>query len=318
MTDVDSRTAALTAAVLDAESIRHEQPPDDAPHVDLPGVGDDAVPFREVLRSGGVRLLVVLTLLNLVDEFDRAALVVLAPDIQRSLGLSDAGLGAIAGIGGLVVTLGAVPLGYLADRMRRTTLTAACTALWSVFAMAGGFVQAGWQLAGTRIVNGLGKANSGPVHNSLIADAYPVAGRARAFAVHAFANPVGVALGPLLAGGIAVLAGGDEGWRWAFALVAVPGFALAFVAARLKEPARGRFERIAVEGAETAALYEPERTSIALAFARLKRIRTFYFILVGVGALGFALFSLPVFVSLFLEEHYGLDAFDRGMVTSVI
>ena len=55
---------------------------------------------------------------------------------------------------------------------------------------------------------------------------------------------------------------------------------------------------------------------MATAFARLQKIRTFYVVLVGVGALGFALFSIPLFFNLFLEHEYGLDAFDRGLVNA--
>jgi ABC-type branched-subunit amino acid transport system ATPase component len=56
--------------------------------------------------------------------------------------------------------------------------------------------------------------------------------------------------------------------------------------------------------------------SIAFAFERLRKIKTFSWMLVGVGALGFALFSIPLFLNIFLEEHYGLDALQRGLVAS--
>ena len=57
---------------------------------------------------------------------------------------------------------------------------------------------------------------------------------------------------------------------------------------------------------------------MATAFARLRKIQTFYVLLVGVGALGFALFSIPLFLNLFLEDEYGLDAFDRGLVDAAM
>ena len=47
---------------------------------------------------------------------------------------------------------------------------------------------------------GIAKANTLPVHGSLLADAYPIAGRARVYAVHNLANPVGLLIGPVLAG----------------------------------------------------------------------------------------------------------------------
>src|SRR6476646_4367728 len=53
------------------------------------------------------------------------------------------------------------------------------------------------------------------------------------------------------------------------------------------------------------------------AFARLKRIRTLRMVIVGFAALGFSLFTVPVLASLYMEDHFGAGAFERGVVTSV-
>ncbi|MEX2555426.1 MAG: ATP-binding protein, partial [Actinomycetota bacterium] len=273
--------------------------------------------LRAVVKAGGVSTVLVLTLLNLVDEFEWMALAVLSPDVQRSLHLSDAAIGAISGVQGLLVVTGALPLGYLADRVRRTRLVGFCSLLWACVAVGAGLVRNAWQLVIARILSGIGKANALPVHSGLLADAYPLAGRARVFAVHGLANPIGIALAPLLAGGIATLAGGAEGWRWAFILLAIPGFVLALFAFRLREPRRGRNEHLAVLGAtaEDAPVEIP--IPLSTGFARLKKIRSFSFLLTGLGVLGFALFSVPTFFNLMLEERYGLDAFGRGVAGSL-
>jgi ABC-type branched-subunit amino acid transport system ATPase component/predicted MFS family arabinose efflux permease len=316
-----SRTAASLASDVLAEEERRrleaaEEAPDEAVLPDdlLPGVGADAMPLRRVVSVGGASTIVVLALLNLVDEFERAALQVLAPDIQSSLGVSDTMLGILAGLGGLMFILGAVPLGYLADRMRRTLLVSVCSLVFAAFAFATGLVRNGWQLAVTRVMTGIGKSNSLPVHNSLLADAYPIAGRARVFAIHNLANPVGLLIGPLLAGAVATIAGGTAGWRWAFFVLAVPMVALALAALAIPEPARGQHEQLAVLGG--AADVKDTPIPLAAAFGRLRRIKTFYFFLLGLGVLGFALFSVPLFLNLYLEEAFGLDAFGRGIVVS--
>ena len=58
--------------------------------------------------------------------------------------------------------------------------------------------------------------------------------------------------------------------------------------------------------------------SLSVAFERLRQIRSFYYFLVGMAALGFALFSAPLFLSLYFDEDLGLDAFQRGVVGTII
>ena len=56
--------------------------------------------------------------------------------------------------------------------------------------------------------------------------------------------------------------------------------------------------------------------SLSVAFERLRSIKSFHFFLLGMASLGLALFSLPLFLNLFLEEELGLDAFERGLFSS--
>ena len=92
--------------------------------------------------TGGVAIfaLVVLCLLYFFDEFDTAAFGVLAPDIERSFHLTDQKfVGLIVLNVGLLVLL-AVPVGYLADRVRRTPLVVLSGILAGVFSFATGIV----------------------------------------------------------------------------------------------------------------------------------------------------------------------------------
>ena len=54
-----------------------------------------------------------------------------------------------------------------------------------------------------------------------------------------------------------------------------------------------------------------------MAFERLRTIKSFHFFLLGMASLGLALFSLPLFLNLFLEDELGLDAFERGIFSSL-
>ena len=56
--------------------------------------------------------------------------------------------------------------------------------------------------------------------------------------------------------------------------------------ARLPEPRRGRHEMQAVLGEELAERDDELPISLGVAFERLRKIRTFYFFLVGMASLG--------------------------------
>jgi ABC-type branched-subunit amino acid transport system ATPase component/sugar phosphate permease len=262
-------------------------------------------------------LFVILFMLSVVDEFDRTAMAVLAPDIQESLGMSDAVLGVIGGAAGAMFVLGAVPIGAVADRVRRTGVVAVATAVWAGIVFATGFVRNSFGMFVARMGTGLGQSNVLPVHNALLADAFPIEIRGRLFALNGLASPIGHAIAPVSVGAIAAIAGGADGWRWVFWLVPIPAMVLAVAAWLQADPPRGANEQRAVLGETLEEDEAPIPVSMGNAFARLNKIKTFRYMLLGIGALGFALFSIPLFFNLFLEDHYGLDAFERGIVGSI-
>ncbi|MEY2458522.1 MAG: hypothetical protein QOG30_352, partial [Acidimicrobiaceae bacterium] len=273
--------AALVTAVLDEEARRHDAQAAavDAPVIAddlLPGVGSDDLPMGDVLRAGGISMVGVLAGLVLVDNLSNSAFAVLGPEIQKSLAMSDLVLGVVGALGGLVIFAAAIPLGYLGDRTRRTSLVGLCSLVWAGFVMLTGAAQAVWQLVIAWGAAGLGKANEQPIHSALLADSYPIEGRNRIYALHRAAQPVGLVIGPVLAGGIAAVAGGGSGWRWAFVVLSIPAAVLGLVAFGLSEPKRGRNEMQSVLGEEMTEEGEL-RIPIAAAFARLKKIKTFYF-----------------------------------------
>src|SRR4051812_6513894 len=321
----DQDPAALAAAVLEQEAERQETQaarsavtvlPDDL----LPGVGAEPMPMRETLQVGGVSMVLVLALITIAEQFERAAGGVLAPDIQDTLHMSDTTLIGISAFGGVALVLGAVPLAWLADRMSRVRIVWIGTIGWAVAAAVNGLVVNPFQLFCTRIGVGFGQAYSVPVFASLLTDTYPIQGRARVYSAYWLSQPVGLLIGPFLAGAIADVAGGPEGWRTTYLVLAAIPLLLAFVSmAVLREPARGRYEQELVLGEVLAA--SPPRTelpvSMSTAYARLKKIKTFYYICVGIGVLGFALVAVPVQIGLLLDDSYGYGAYTRGWMLSL-
>jgi ABC-type branched-subunit amino acid transport system ATPase component/predicted MFS family arabinose efflux permease len=313
----------LVASMLLEEQRRHEEQArrqqetlvvsDDL----LLGIGGDEMSLRQVLSVGGWATIGVLFGLGLIDAIDNAAFGVLAPNIQESLHLSDGGIGIVGALAGLTLFVAAIPLGVLGGRVRRTAVAGFSTMLWAVAALFTGLSQMVWQLVAVRVIAGIGKANEGPIQSSLLVDAYPPEGRGRIFAIQRIASPAGIIIGPLLAGGIAALAGGDDGWRWAFVCLAVPAGLLGLVALALREPERGRYDRIAAKDHETGLGDSEPPIAISAAFARLKKIKTFYFIMSALGAFGFAVTTVPIYLNLIMRDEFGLSAGQRGLVGSI-
>lgn len=307
----------LADAVLSLEAERTggaASTEDDA--LDLPGSSEGELTLRDALRIGGTKTFTVLALLVAFDELESATLGTLAPDIGRSLNISDGTTVFITAASGAFLVLGSLPMGYLADRYRRGRIIGWASLVFSLMVFLSGLALNGFMLFLTRMGSGIAKSNQLPVQGSLVADTYPIASRGRVSAATAIAGRVTGTLSPLLVGAIASIAGGSDGWRWAYFILAVPSAIAALFAFRLPEPPRGQFEKQDVLG----EVIDSERalpTSMEAAFSRLLQIRTIRTTVIAFAALGFGLFTVPVLTNLFLEERYGLGSFGRGVVATV-
>ena len=317
-TESSAQAASLADAVLEAEAERQAaQAESEVLFADdlLPGVGEEKLTLREGLRVGGGFTFFILLLLNAAEGLEQATLSVLAPDIRDSFGVSDGVIVFIAAAAGGFLVLGALPMGWLADRYRRGPIVAGASALFAVMVFVSGLTINAFTLFLARFGVGLGKSATIPVHSSLIADTYPIGVRGRLSATTMGTGLVVGAVSPAVVGGIAALAGGDDGWRWAFFLLGLPVLALAVVALRIPEPPRGQFEMKDVLG-EVIDI-RPVPTSIEAAFSRLKQVRTFRTVMAAFAAIGFGLFTVPVLQGLYLEERFELDALERGLLGSL-
>jgi len=312
--------ARLAVAVLDAEAEREaEQAEASKPILFadelLPGVGDK-VTLREAVQIGGVATFVVLMLLNSLDELEAATLSVLAPDIRDSFGVSNGVIVFLASAAGAFLVLGALPMGWLADRFKRPKIIGWASLAFAAFLAVCGVVTNAFQLFWARLGVGVSKANTLPVHGSLIADAYPIGARGRVSASMAMAGRLTATLSPVIVAGIASAAGGDNGWRWPFLLLGIPTAIVALFAFRLPEPPRGQFEKKDVLG-EVIEDRQAASISVEAAFGRLWQIRTLKTVFVAFAAMGFGLFTTAVLANLFMEDHYGAGTFERGVLGTV-
>jgi len=192
-------------------------------------------------------LLVIVYILNFVD---RQIISILAEDIKKDLGLSDADIGFLYGTAfGVFYAVFGIPLGRLADNWSRVKLMATGLAVWSAATAASAFARTGGMLTGARIGVGIGEATASPCAYSLISDYFPKEKRATALAIYSSGLYIGGGLS-LFIGGLVVdqwdkaFPGGGPlglvGWQAAFLAVGLPGLILAAVISTLREPLRGQ------------------------------------------------------------------------------
>lgn len=80
------------------------------------------------MRTGATTTLVVLFLINFLNFFDRTIPAVVLEPIRKEFALNDTMLGLLGTAFTLIYALAGLPLGRLADRVRRTSvLSAACS-----------------------------------------------------------------------------------------------------------------------------------------------------------------------------------------------
>ena len=269
--------------------------------------------LRDVCGGEPVYPLAILFGLNAVDELDRTAFGILLPEIRDAFDLdltTTLTLLAAVTIGALALQ---VPIAQLADRRPRLPLMIAGAVCWALFAGLTGFATTLWVLGIARSGSAIGKAVIDPTHNSLIADYYPLASRSRVYSTHRAANAVGAFVGPLVAGLLAF----RFGWRVPFVVFIAPTLVFAFLALRLREPVRGRWERAAMGAAADVVMTEETTPSFAESWRTVQRIPTLRRLWASLPFLAASLVGFVALASLFYEQEFHLDERARGIAAAI-
>jgi ABC-type branched-subunit amino acid transport system ATPase component/predicted MFS family arabinose efflux permease len=260
-----------------------------------------------------LRPLYVLLGLLFVDQLDNAAFSVLLPDIRDAFGLTSSEVSLIATLLVPVTLLVALPMGFVADRRRRTRMAAIGAAGWGISTALTGVAPNIWSLAATRAGAGIGGTVVNPTHQGLIADWYPPEVRTGAYSLWRLAGSAGKVVGPLLAGGVAALAG----WRPAFLAAAVPTFVFAWLMSRMPEPVRGGQERKARGGDAEIVALEDEPPSWDEAWRTLNGVRTLRRVWRALPFLVGGLLGTAILLPLYYEDVLGLGSGTRGLMAGV-
>jgi MFS family permease len=198
----------------------------------------------------GWTLTVMLTVAYVFSYLDRNILGLLIGPIKADLGLRDDQLGYIIGPAFAIfyATMG-LPIGWMADRVKRTRLVAAGVAFWSLATALTGFAASFWHLFAARMAVGIGEAVLSPSAMSLVSDSFPEERRARPVAFYSAALSLAVGLSAIATWGIISWAKGSatiavpllgdlKPWQFSFVAVGLPGFLIAMVFMILPEPPR--------------------------------------------------------------------------------
>lgn len=186
------------------------------------------------LTSYQFRLLAVLVLVNFVNFAARWVFIPLIPMLRNDLGVTDEQLGSLQTWLLVVLAVGSIPFGLLADRFSRKAIIIFGIICWSLATLAGGFAGSFLFLVIARAFVGVGEAAYAPAAQSMISSAFPAETRASAQAIFASGMLVGGAAGQALGGLIAP----HYGWQAALFVIAALGLLPVIAMMTLQEPPR--------------------------------------------------------------------------------
>ena len=278
--------------------------------------------------------LLVMAGVSLVDQIDTAVARGVLPVLEDEWGLSDTQLGLITSVFVVVATIATIPAGWVADHYRRTRVIGWTLLSWSGLILLSATAVNYVNLLVARAIMGVGQAVDDPASTSYLGDSYPARMRGRVFSATQVSFFLGTGIGLALGGWV----GETFGWRWAFAVVGLPGAVVAIAAFRLREPRRGEAELPeSMTWEEIAALPPREVTHASGAeglspgqFARLAStelisqlrmifgIRTMRYVLIGVAALLFTVAGISTWLPIYYERYSDMSVTRATALVGVV
>jgi ACS family hexuronate transporter-like MFS transporter len=167
-------------------------------------------------------ILAVLFLAGILNYVDRQALSILAPRIQRDLGIDDLGYAHIVQCFLFAYCVSYLAAGWITDRLGTRLTLAFSLAWWSAANIATGFVRGALSLGVGRTLLGLGESGVYTVAPKTIGEYFEPERRGFAYGFFTAGAMIGATLAPPLVGGLAL----TYGWRAAFVVTGAAGFAV--------------------------------------------------------------------------------------------
>ncbi|MFG2893364.1 MFS transporter [Streptomyces sp. NPDC048248] len=224
---------------------------------------DIAARFERLpLSRWHVTVRVVIGVVTFFEAFDQLLIAYAMPELRQEWSLSTAESTLVLTIGSIGMLIGALFSGRMADRIGRVKVIALCIGVSGVasLALAGSPGPTPFMLL--RFVQGLAIGGEVPVAATFISEITRSHGRGRFVLLYELVFPAGLTLGALCAAWIVPVLG----WRWMYALAALPGLLCLLVRRTVPESPRWLADRGRLrEATETMTLIE---TKVATATGR--------------------------------------------------
>ncbi|KQM41306.1 spinster family MFS transporter [Sphingomonas sp. Leaf10] len=241
-------------------------------------------------------VLAILCFVYVLNFLDRQLLAILAKPIRDELGLTHGQIGLISGLYfALFYCVLSVPVAWFADRSNRVRVVAFACGLWSAATAACGLAGNYGQLAGARMLVGVGEAGGVPPSYAIISDYFRPGTRGTALGLYNLGPPIGNALGVAFGASIAAA----YSWRDAFMALGIVGVGTAIlVFLTVREPKRG--------GLDVAPGVSAERAPFWPTFRMFFTRRVLLLTALATGANQFITYAAANFTTLFLMEEKGM------------
>ncbi len=275
-------------------------------------------------------MVVLLTVAYIFSYVDRYILSLLAEPIKADLGISDTDMGLLLGFYFAIfyATMG-IPLGWLADRKRRTWIVAVGVTIWSLATVASGFAKQFWHLAVARFTVGAGEAALSPCAMSMISDSFPKEKRGRPIGFYTAGLSVGAGVAGLVSAAVLTwtksvdqislpLIGEIAPWQFTFIVVGLPGLLIALLFLLLPEPKRQdrtiRFKANAADGDADLQRAATFGETLTYVFGRSKVFASYISLVCLMTIVAYSQFWFPAM----FDRTWGWEARQYAVVNAVI
>jgi len=264
----------------------------------------------------------VLLAAYILSFIDRNVMAVLIGPIRQDLAISDFQYSLLHGFAFSMfyIVLG-IPIARLADHGNRKWIVTIGIFFWSIMCCLCGLARTVVMLFIARIGVGVGEAALSPPAFSMLADLFPPAKQARAFAIYSLGVTVGGGLSAIIGGFVYQHFAGSGGatlpllghvgaWQMTFVTVGLPGLLIVVLLGFIREPAR-RMDRD-IAAAETGA-------SLGETWRYLKQHKRIYIGVIGANALLTVMtYGMLAWYIEFLIRTYGVSRQDAGLQFGMI